>query len=341
MKLLTSRNALRASALIGLALALQAFAGPAEDDFQRRATAAGVVRAMGFDTAADVNNHVLGDGKFPPSGSGYDTAVHASGPGSIRFTVPSLSPANTSGAWRINFTDDLSVLFGQNQEFYVQWRQRFDNAMLSNAFAGADGWKTIIIGEGDTAPSGDVGSCSELELVVFNGNMAGFPRMYHNCGVYAGFYESYGAYDFKIQNAMPSPFCLYSDHSYAGCFKFYANEWMTFQIHVKMGPLGTALSTLENKQVTGFTNSLIELWVAREGQPSKLVISWPGAVLHESSGAKYGKVWLLPYNTNKNPTLSYPIANTWYDELIISTNKIADPGIVSIRPRPPTGTAAH
>jgi hypothetical protein len=336
-----SIDALFVSVVLGLAVAGRVYAGPAEDDFQKRATAPGVVRAMGFDTAADVNNRILADGVFAPSGSGYDTSVHASGAGSLRFTVPSLSAANTSGSWRINFTDDYSVLFGQNQEFYVQWRQRFDNAMLSNAYAGADGWKTIIIGQGDTSSSGEVSSCSELELVSFNGYMADFPRLYHNCGVYAGFYEPYGNGDFKLQNAMPAPYCLYSDHTYAGCFKYYPNEWMTFQIHIKMGPLGTAFSTLENQQVTGFTNSLVELWVAREGQPSTLVISWPGVVLHETQGAKYGKVWLLPYNTNKNATISYPVANTWYDELIVSRSKIADPGVVTVRPSPPTNATAH
>ncbi len=43
-----------------------------------------------------------------------------------------------------------------------------------------------------------------------------FPVMYNSCtgsashGPYDAFYEHYGARDFKLQNAMPSPFCLYS-----------------------------------------------------------------------------------------------------------------------------------
>ena len=41
--------------------------------------------------------------------------------------------------------------------------------------------------------------------------------------------------------------------------------------------------------------------------------------------AKYGKLWLLPYNTNKDPSASHPTAYTWYDELIVSTKRIPDP----------------
>jgi hypothetical protein len=40
---------------------------------------------------------------------------------------------------------------------------------------------------------------------------------------------------------------------------------------------------------------------------------------------KFGKIWLLPYHTNKSPAQVHPTAFTWYDELIISRTKIADP----------------
>jgi hypothetical protein len=45
----------------------------------------------------------------------------------------------------------------------------------------------------------------------------------------------------------------------------------------------------------------------------------------DPANEKCGKVWLLPYNTNKDPASSYPVAYTWYDELLISRNRIADP----------------
>ena len=70
------------------------------------------------------------------------------------------------------------------------------------------------------------------------------------------------------------------------------------------------------------------MWAAREGQPSQFVIQWGPYNL--SAGAatdnqRFGKVWLLPYNTGRSTSTSYPVAYTWYDELIVSRNKIADP----------------
>ena len=51
--------------------------------------------------------------------------VKASGAGSLCFEIPSNSPADTSGSFWLNFKDDLSAQFGEGEEFYVQWRQRF------------------------------------------------------------------------------------------------------------------------------------------------------------------------------------------------------------------------
>jgi hypothetical protein len=93
---------------------------------------------------------------------------------------------------------------------------------------------------------------------------------------------------------------------------------MTFQIKIKTGP----------RVNDEFASSFVELWIAREGQPSQMVINWGPYYLSAGSPAedqKYGKVWLLPYQTAKDPTQVHPTAFTWYDELIISRNRIADP----------------
>jgi len=104
-----------------------------------------------------------------------------------------------------------------------------------------------------------------------------------------------------------------------GCFKYAADEWMTFQVHIKIGTWNTA-------------SSRIEVWAAREGQPSVQIydsnFAFPsGFTLYQNStyGAKFGKVWLLPYMTNKDATEVYPQTYTWYDELIISRQRIVDP----------------
>ena len=39
---------------------------------------------------------------------------------------------------------------------------------------------------------------------------------------------------------------------------------------------------------------------------------------------KFGKIWLLPYQTNLNCP-SCTAGHTWYDELIIGYQQIADP----------------
>ena len=76
-------------------------------------------------------------------------------------------------------------------------------------------------------------------------------------------------------------------------------------------------------------NSFITLWVARENQPSELVINYGPWNLTAGSTAddqKFGKIWLLPYHTGKSSAQSHATGYTWYDELIISRTQIADPG---------------
>ncbi len=69
--------------------------------------------------------------------------------------------------------------------------------------------------------------------------------------------------------------------------------------------------------------------MGREGQPLQLVIEWGPIALHGGvTGANeaFGKVWLNNYNTGKDDTVSNPLSYVWYDELIVSTQDIADPG---------------
>ena len=302
---------------------------------------------MGFDDVADFNtgsggiNGAFGfnSGIVPPSGtSDYsratrDTSVKASGNSSLRFTIPSNSGSDTSGAYFTNFSKDLSVQFDGNQEFFVQWRQRFSPELIATKYLGGGGFKSVIVGTGDQ-PGLPYSSCWSLTLVVTNYLQNGFPTMYNSCsgsashGAYDGFYEAFtnslGQADFKLQNARPAPGCLYSGKvtgylpPNGNCFGFVANEWLTFQMHVKLGP----------RVGDEFKGSYITLWGAREGKASEPVIQWgPYNVSagQPSANERYGKVWLLPYNTGKDPSEAHPTAYTWYDELIISRNKIADP----------------
>jgi hypothetical protein len=100
---------------------------------------------------------------------------------------------------------------------------------------------------------------------------------------------------------------------------------MTFQMRVQIGRWNTA-------------SSRIQIWAARDGVPSVMIYdsinSHPaGFTLYNNPGsgsgtnpnARYGKIWLLPYHTRKDSAEAHPTYYTWYDELIISRNRIPDP----------------
>jgi hypothetical protein len=313
----------------------------ARSSFESRCAQPGVIKCVGFDNDSDFGTGARGgargsiSGIVPPSGtSDYtratrDTTVKASGNGALRFTIPPNSPADSAGSYFTNFSNDLSVQFGGGQEFYVQWRQRFSPAFIDTAFAGGGGWKQVIIGTGDQ-PGRPYASCTALELVVQNTYHRGFPQMYNSCtgstshGPYNPFEERFGGSDFKLENARPSPYCLYSQirasspRPIDNCFRYVADEWLTFQVGIKLGP----------RVNDEYVDSYVTLWAAREGMASEPIIEWGPYNLSAGppgENQRYGKIWLLPYNTGKSASTTNPTAYTWYDELIISRNRIADP----------------
>jgi hypothetical protein len=346
-----------AFALLGSTLTMLAptlaWGGPAEEDFANRCADPNVVKCVSFDDPVEVDPFV-----YPPSGEEekrgiVDTQERASGDGSLRFEIPSNTGADTSGSFWQNFSDDLSVQFGEGEEFYVQWRQRFSPEFLSTAYEGGGGWKQVIIGEGDRQDA-IAYSCTTLEVVTVNGYHRGFPSMYHSCGVkdgqYEGFEEPVPPSDFLLQNGVRDPGCLYSlgnaGNGYVPpCIGYVADEWMTFQVHIAIG------TWYQNDGVYSH-DSTVQLWVGREGEESQIAIDYrpmdpecqaiqqsqPGCqtgydLVNDNPDAKYGKVWLLPYNTGKDPAASHPTAYTWFDELVISRAPIPDPGAA-----PPPGS---
>ena len=319
----------------------------ADQDFVQRCGSPGVIKCVTFDSSSDLAGSYGNPFGILPGTSttpGLDSTVKASGNSSLKFTIPSQSGGNAGGAYFTNFSNDLLTQFGENSDFYIQWRQRFSPEMVSIIFQAAGGgrasWKQSIIGTGDqtgcTTSSGSppcYTSCTDLEVTTTNNTWDQFPVMYNSCsgsashGPYDGFYQPFSSpwngANFKLQNGMPSPYCLYDNQGSSrlpptgNCFPYVANEWMTFQVHIRTGP------RVNNE----FANSHVDLWVAREGQAAQQVINWgPYNLTAGASGnQKFGKVWLLPYMTNKDATQAHATAYTWYDELIISTSKIPDP----------------
>ena len=77
-----------------------------------------------------------------------------------------------------------------------------------------------------------------------------------------------------------------------------------------------------------FAGSFVEMWIAREGRSGEKVFDWGPYNLSAGPTAedqRFGKIWFLPYHSNKDPRQVHPVGYTWYDELIVSRQKIADP----------------
>src|SRR5262245_58618582 len=160
------------------------------DDFQTRCQRPGVLRCVGFDQASDIAGTAWGSNTGIDSGAStptVDSSVKASGNSSLKFTIPSNSAANTSGSYWANFSADLSTQFGENSDFYVQWRQRFSPEFLNTIYTGSAGWKQVIIGTGDkpgcttSNTTNCSSSCTTLEVVAVNAYQRGYAQMYNSC----------------------------------------------------------------------------------------------------------------------------------------------------------------
>ena len=295
-------------------------------DFENRCQSAGIVRCFGFDSQVETDIHVL-----PPVGQSRKraqvvTEVKSSGRGSLRFEIPSNSAADTSGSFWLNFSQDLQSQFGEGDEFYVQWKQRFSPEFLSTSYKGSGGWKQAIIGEGDR-PGVKRYSCTQLEIVVQNTYLRGMPQMYHSCGGKDRQYQSLEIHSADnpsiiwVQNAV---LCAYREYQFPPCIGYRANQWMNFQVHIK---IGTWYKNDRNYR----RDSTIQFWVGENDKPSKLVIDLNPQkgngfdIANTDPEAKYGKLWLLPYQTGKDPSQTHPTGYIWYDDLIVSRNKIPDP----------------
>ena len=277
--------------------------GEAEPDFvgltfEQRCAQPGVVKCFGFDDSVKTDAFI-----FSPHGTTVKRArvvtdIKASGAGSLRFEIPSNTGPDTSGSFWQNFSDDLSIQFGEGDEFYVQWRQRFSREFLDTFYEGGSGWKQAVIGEGDR-PGKTVYSCTELEIVVQNTSQRGAAQMYHSCGNKDGQYEGL---DGQVRWVDYKP-----------------DQWMTFQVFIKIG-------RWYRNDRRYHRDSTIRLWVAEAGRPSRLAVDQTRYdIVNTQPAARYGKIWLLPYHTGKSPAQRHPAAYTWYDDLIISRARIPDP----------------
>jgi hypothetical protein len=224
---------------------------------------------------------------------------------------------------------------------------------------------TIYQGALAGATSVDAGikqSGMKLMDVIAGDQVGGYPNIFYSSSdaklVVATYYQNkfmdiyaygYGGGDDlffgadKLQNAMPSPFCLFSVATgtvgpVVGCFNYVPNEWMTFQLSLSLGPRG-----VDPFGHRVWTNTRTRLWGAREGAQSQLLIDFnrtsPGYFNRRAESTpqgsitpiavKIGQLTMFPHMTGKDPTQIHSLLQVWNDEVIISEAKVDDPGFPS------------
>jgi hypothetical protein len=279
-----------------------------------------------------------------------DETTKSSGSGSVRFAVPGNSVAGTAGYCQINFTPDNSVQFGEGETFFVQYRVRLSCEMLyvdcdpkSTTYKkerrrfqvtqGQSAFKLSIVNAGDHPQlEFPVGACTRQQLVLLvpsDGAVTGF----HSCGWYDG-HSRYlglnrqsgkGAYDRQPVRDRASSGCFNLDphagtalgSAGRGCVLWESDRWITVTQQITIGRWADKV-----KQADASSN--VRVWIADAGQPHRLVIDFDRNLRRpEQPFMKYGKVWLVPHFTNKDPAENHPTGYVWFDELIVSRTPIA------------------
>lgn len=371
-------------------LAPRVHATDADTDWQRRSTANGVIVAVGFDDIHDwakynwdrsscaFSYQVLLDGHVVGCRTNsWDSKIRASGKGSVRFDIHSRSGQGSGGNIAIPFGDYATHQFGANSQFWVSWRQRMDARFLQGYRAQGHGYanfKQVIIAQGDMLSADGkrvipANACSEAELVIVSstpGNGPTYPIGYLECGRYLAFEQRPGPGTFSgdgrgstvitRQNGRTNPKGQFNCIAHpvgmdqSGCFVYRPDEWMTFMVHVVIGPDGKAVSSVSGREQPGYINSAYELYAAHPGEDFQLLHRQAGVVIPKGQfyvggdplergsyrngwgpgdahpEARYGKLWLLPYMTNKDSNEESETSSTWFDEVIVSRCKIAAPG---------------
>ena len=333
--------------------------------FKLRCSSPGVLKCVGFDHESEIPYLKGGKGdqgismlnvkgpddprvkRWNYSVPKLDREIKASGAASLKFTILPKSDAAASGFFVTNISDDPREQIGEGEEIYYQWRQRFDPVMLDGKRDVGRTWKQASIAEGNLYDASGkltkyLWHCEQLQVVVERLRQFNFPGMHHGCGgkdgQYHGIYTGGHATPWRKQDIdyQPGSGCFFGwltdegkkgrtdfekrDGDNHGCIGYKPNQWMTFQVRVKVG------SWYKNDKKY-HKNSIVQLWIAEEGQVSKLAINHTRYDLANTLNptAKYGKVWLLPYHTKQNKKENHPTTYTWYDELVISRQRIPDP----------------
>lgn len=252
----------------------------------------------------------------------------------LRFDKPA---ATTKGAtdWMFPLNSawtDNTQSFGVGSEFWIQFRFKIPASRLVLADCGGNqrGWKWFNLAA--YSPTNTVAQSPSnipCEIVLQDSDQSGMPQAYHQDGVSFPTFSGTSPDDGEplLQPAIdrgasffgPNRYCEYpAGGGGTACFFWPVEEWMTFDMRVKVGTFG------------GSTGNEFDLWVARRGDTSRLqLIAARGFTLGiPDSGSGFGFTGyngghLLNYETNR---LSDSVdTQVKYDQVIVSTQAIALP----------------
>jgi hypothetical protein len=308
----------------------------ADQNFQQRCVAPGVLNCQGFDTMttatqSDFTNLTDGfSGQGDKANDNLDTSVFLSGGGSIRLTWPTND--NTDNCCQDFYSffgqGSKNVQFNQNSDFYVQFGFRADATWTTRGWETDGSWPKLFVIHNLAG-----GSCDNMSLVNVNFRTYNVLQMYTSCsGVNLttcadGLNWSTGCATGDIYSQQgwtePAPFigyqCGYNSGTWSGpnCLNLTANQWYTLYYHVHVGTWGSA-------------NSTVEAWVAPYGQQMKKWIDTHNLVITNSNAANGYNVieltqFMTAHSTGNGGSGINPTTNVWFDELIISSQPIPSP----------------
>jgi hypothetical protein len=337
----------------------------ADRDFKTNCYKANVVHCNGFDSVNDTTGTYdvfTGYTKFQgiatgQSGAYGDPSLDCTiklGNCSLQLVTGANSGANAGGSFTTSFRDDSSKTFGANDEFYIQWRERWSPCLLytgandaactanglannwtnrriyANNLGSNGGWKLLTLNEATRADHTTVLSHGDIALATQDTDQRGFLEWYEYgfTGIEDNSETTFGGQLYLQWNNgnVDGVSCIYpGPFVEPGCKRWRPDQWVTIQLHIK--PNGGW-----NTEGLG----TFEMWYALEGQPAIKVLEKTPAVGQgtnfgntDTVNSRFGQYLLENYHTGKDPAETNPIAYTWFDNVIVSTSRIADPGVTA------------
>lgn len=300
--------------------------------FAERCSGPGVLVCEGFDKPESfVPARWPNSGLYPgscPTCDYRDSSIKASGTSSYRMEIPSKGGQRPAGNWAQHF----GKAFGPGSTFYVQYAFRADSNWLMNWDVVVGSWPKLSIFHNWSG-----GTCAMEEITVSDLRGSGAPTMYGECGgtVFATYLDGRtpdpkSNTPYLIQQGFtdPPPTAGYACHNYdpkpgppytGQCFYFQADTWFTLYWKIHVGDWGQPNSSVEGYigttggQLRKFINAIN--WTLNSNNP-------------RDSG--FDSVTLTQFMTNATAA-EHPTAYVWYDDLIVSKERIPPPTTPRVR----------